>query len=193
MSRSDRRRWVAARAVADLGSLMALWLEGEIRSQPGYQPRCGPDEETAGLVPTLAAANRAGFLTTCSQPGHGPRPGFDGATWAQRAAVQGHVADPAALSRLLPAAGQAGLLVSVPGLVPGPWGDGVTVTTRDDGPYTSFGGHLTRRDLRVMWPTVGRDAFAAVERAWQVTLVDPEYGRDDVLWPVLDTLAEVTQ
>ncbi|GGZ19658.1 DUF6919 domain-containing protein [Streptomyces nitrosporeus] len=35
MSRADRRRWRSARTVADLGELMALWLEGEIASRPG--------------------------------------------------------------------------------------------------------------------------------------------------------------
>ncbi|WP_157881130.1 DUF6919 domain-containing protein [Streptomyces griseoruber] len=69
MSWSDRRRWRSAHTVADLGELMALWLEGELRSWPGYMPGCGPDEETTHLIPSLAALNRAGFLTIASQPG----------------------------------------------------------------------------------------------------------------------------
>ncbi|GAA3372255.1 hypothetical protein GCM10017744_103040 [Streptomyces antimycoticus] len=46
MSRADRRRWKSARTVLDLGWLMARWLEGEIASRPGYQPRFGPDKES---------------------------------------------------------------------------------------------------------------------------------------------------
>ncbi|ASR39866.1 hypothetical protein BAY61_31770 (plasmid) [Prauserella marina] len=68
MSRADAERWYAARSLTDLGQLTAAWLEGELESQPGYVPGNGPDEETNELVPILAAVNRAGYLTMCSQP-----------------------------------------------------------------------------------------------------------------------------
>jgi len=93
MSRSDRRRWRSARTVSDLGELMALWLEGKIASRPGYQPRYGPEDETAHLVPTLAALCRAGYVTTQSQPGL-VGTGTDGLWWEQRAAVELVVTDP---------------------------------------------------------------------------------------------------
>ncbi|MFC9602489.1 DUF6919 domain-containing protein [Streptomyces niveus] len=80
MSRSDRRRWRAPQSVTELGHMMAAWLEGEIRSRPGYSPSCGPEEETAHLVPTLAALCRRGFVTTSSQPGLATT-GFDGRWW----------------------------------------------------------------------------------------------------------------
>ncbi|MEU7378150.1 DUF6919 domain-containing protein [Streptomyces albidoflavus] len=60
MSRADSRRWHAARTVADLGTLTALWLEGGFGSRPGYEPHWGPDEETTTLIPTLAALCRTG-------------------------------------------------------------------------------------------------------------------------------------
>jgi len=66
MRRSDRRRWKAAGSLADLGELMALWLEGKVASWPGYAPNYGPDDETKDLVPTLAACNRAGYVTVGS-------------------------------------------------------------------------------------------------------------------------------
>ncbi|MET9556100.1 hypothetical protein [Streptomyces sp. NPDC006645] len=68
MSRNERQRWRAPQSVAGLGEPMALWLEGRIRSWPGYAPRYGPEEETTHLIPTLVALNRTGFVTVGSQP-----------------------------------------------------------------------------------------------------------------------------
>ncbi len=62
-------RWRAARTLAGLGELTAEWLEGTIASIPTVVPGYGPDEETAALIPVLAACNRAGYVTTVSQPG----------------------------------------------------------------------------------------------------------------------------
>lgn len=112
MSRSDRRSWRSARTISDLGELMALWLEGKIASRPGYQPRYGPDDETAHLVPTLAALCRAGYVTTCSQPGFAGT-GADGLWWEQRAAAELVVTDPALVHRLVDAAYAAGLSVRI--------------------------------------------------------------------------------
>jgi len=42
MSRCDRRAWEQARTLLELGELVARWLEGDIASQPGYMPDCGP-------------------------------------------------------------------------------------------------------------------------------------------------------
>ncbi|MBA2950827.1 DUF6919 domain-containing protein [Streptomyces himalayensis] len=57
----------------------------------------------------LAAANDAGFLTECSQPGelaeHHELP------WRQRAFVAGFVADPALARALCARAAEAGLIV----------------------------------------------------------------------------------
>ncbi len=68
MSAADRRAWEAARTLDDLGELTARWLEGTIASQPGYEPGCGPDPETAALIPVVARCNRAGYVTCGSQP-----------------------------------------------------------------------------------------------------------------------------
>lgn len=68
MSTADRRLWRSADSLQDLGDRVALWLTGAIASQAGYQPRYGPDPETAHLVPVLARLNRAGYVTDCSSP-----------------------------------------------------------------------------------------------------------------------------
>ncbi|MFI8942727.1 DUF6919 domain-containing protein [Streptomyces syringium] len=185
MSRSDRRRWKAASTLAELGQLMALWLEGAIGSRPGYQPRYGPDEETAELIPTLVACNRAGFVTDVSQPGL-EGDAWDGSPWNQRAAVQGFIGDEDLLHRVMDAAQSAGLQVIVhgPGFtdLAGP----TIVTTWDGEDYTAFGEKIPARHLRVMFGGCNRRAVRAVSGSWQVAIIDPVWGRDDVLWPALD-------
>src|SRR5260370_13737574 len=95
MRSEDAARGYAARPLADLGELTALWLEGKIRSQPCYADpdpgeEWGPDPETRDIVPVLAAANRAGYFTDTSQPGEPPAIGYNGEMWVQRAGVTGY-------------------------------------------------------------------------------------------------------
>jgi hypothetical protein len=182
VNRADRRLWASARTLADLGELTAQWLEGAIASVPGY---CGgPADETRELIPVLAAVNRAGFVTDCSQPG-GSGPG-----WEQRAAVQGF-ADPATWIRLWEAteglplmrAGQQATRFRVN------YRTALPVTRDRRGIVTRFGAVLPRRDLRDSWVGYGAchpDAVEAVCGAWQITLIDHEWGREDSpLWTAL--------
>lgn len=190
MSRADRRAWRTARTLEDLGRLGALWLEGELGSQPAW--RAGPDNETLPLVPVLAAANRAGFYTMASSPADDTT-GSDGVRWRQRAAVEGF-AD-AGLARRLHDAARAAGLISVTLCPDGRPGKGwdrafeVGVTERDGDRYTWFSQHLSRREIRsrrVGWGICRRAAVKALCGAWQVALIDPEWGRPDVLWRVLE-------
>jgi hypothetical protein len=184
-TRADRRRWAAAQTLPELADLMALWLEGELSMWPGYTD--GADEETTALVPTLAAANRAGFLTDQSQPGCDEL-GFDGLRWQQRAAMTGLVVDERLLARIRQAGEDAGMvvLISHPQLLP--HGQGVTGTYRDGRPYTQFGEHTPSRLLRHIWRGISPQAVGHVVGAWQVCLIDPDFGRNDRLWPALDHL-----
>jgi hypothetical protein len=186
VNRAGRRLWASARTLADLGELTAQWLEGAIASVPGY---CGPpDEETRELVPVLAAANRAGFVTACSQPG------ACGARWEQRPAVEGF-ADAATLARLWEA-------TEGPPLMRGAdratrfrtsYKTALPVSCRDGRVTTRFGAVLPRRDLSDSWIGYGvchREAVRAVCGAWQITLIDTEWGREDSpLWPALAEFA----
>ncbi|MFD5491579.1 DUF6919 domain-containing protein [Streptomyces sp. NPDC127091] len=184
-TRADRRRWAAAQTLPELADLMALWLEGELSMWPGYG--AGASEETTLMIPTLTVANRGGFLTDQSQPGYSG-PGFDGLLWEQRAAVTGLVADEELLTRIRRAGEAAGLLVLIshPRLLPR--GRGITCTIRGGQPYTAFGEYLPIGVLRQIWRGISRLAFDAVVDAWQVCLIDPEVGRNDRLWPLLDDL-----
>lgn len=194
MSRADRRAWKTATGVTDLADLMAQWLEGSIASWPGYQPNYGPDEETAHLVPSLAALNREGFLTTTSQPGLAAT-GFDGLRWEQRAAVEGFTTSRALYGRLLEAADRAGLLVAVHHDDEMGFDDeALPVTLRDGETYTTFGGRLSRRDMNAMWPVIRGEAFNDVRDAFHLTIAAPEYGpAGERLWTALDFVTHLRQ
>lgn len=186
MNRYNRHLWASARTLADLGELTARWLEGSVAEQPGY---CGPsDIEDPALVPLLARLNRAGFMTTGSQIGE-DGPGYDGVRWQQRAAVEGF-AGTALAQELYDVARSAGLMTAVhyPATLPRRrygYSRAITVTMRADCDYTRFGVQLPRRHIRD--PHIGygichRDAVDALCGAWQVAVIDPEVGRNDLLW-----------
>ncbi|MEV0580896.1 hypothetical protein [Streptomyces sp. NPDC050392] len=186
MSRADKRRWRSAENLQDLGSLVASWLIGDITSQPGYQPNYGPDEETQPLLPVLVAVNRLGFVTDQSQPGSAGY-GYDHHWWEQRAAVSGLVDDPKLRDRLVAAAEVAGLTVVQHDMTPRRHAEGIPVTRCLGSVRTAFGRFMTVRDLRTVWQPemIGRRTFDKVAAAWQITLIDPEWGREDVLWAAL--------
>ena len=185
--KADRAAWQSARTLADLGELTAQWLEGQISSVPGYYG--APDDETVPLVPVLARLNRAGFVTDCSQPGE-----IDGEyDCDQRAAVQGYASR--SLAQALGEAADAAHLIAIlcpPGSVPRwryRYDSAVTVTQVNGRHFTGFGVRIPRRHIRD--PHLGhgicsREAVDALCGAWQVTVIDPEWGRNDVLWHALD-------
>jgi len=195
VSRRDRAAWLEASTLLELGELTAQWLEGDLNSQPGYQPGYGPDEETQPLIPVLAELNRVGFLTDGSQPGFASRAGFDGATWAQRPAVAGFLDDDraAALADLARRAGfEVVLHPSGTSRRRGrrrPW---IPVTTRDGVTYTGFGSFRSQRDLRFQYEDLCHPtAVAAVTSAAQVAIVDPVYADRSELWAFLSDWAGI--
>ncbi|MEW2615179.1 hypothetical protein AB0937_34345 [Streptomyces sp. NPDC047880] len=186
MPRSTARTWAAARTLSDLGELTAQWLEGSLATLPGGAYRGGPDEETGPLVPVLAALNRSGFVTLQSQPGC-DGPAFDGRRWQQRAAVM-CLTDAAGLQQLTRTARGAGLLLAAHRADrPGPVRD-ILVTTWGGNGHTGFGGRLRKSHIRREYAGCHRDAVRAAQDAHQVTLVDPCWGRDTLLWPELSKL-----
>lgn len=173
------RHWNKARTVNDLGNLMADWLEGRIPKRPGYYGSV-TDAETSSILPILVRACRAGFVTDNSQPGE-DKPAFDGRRWVQRAAVDGWVGSPDLYQRLVSGARRMGLIVAD--------GRPVICTEWDGQPHTSFGGRLSGRDLRTTWDGVSREAFAAIQQAPRLTIIDPQWGPSDRLWNLLRQVA----
>jgi hypothetical protein len=179
------RIWRDARSIGDLGGAMAGWLEGHVADRPGYahgEPS-RPDEETNHLVPVLARLNRRGWVTTDSQPGS------DGRPWAQRAAVQGWIssADPL-LNRVIRAARAAGLIVTAHGAgrAVGP-ARGLVATRWDGEPQAGFGGRPSGLRRAPELSGVGRLARRELIRhGVALAVIDPVWGRDGVLWSVLD-------
>jgi hypothetical protein len=189
VNRTDREIWQSARTLGDLGELTARWIEGDLRSQPGYY---GPtDIEDPVMAPVLAALCRAGYMTTQSQAGVSG-PGYDGECWRQCAAVEG-LASEGTARRIAAVAEWNGLIVVLnepPRRFSMRYGceTAVTVTWRAAEPVTSFGARLPRTHLRSDVTGYGechRDAVNAVCVAWQVTVMDPKPGRPDLLWDTL--------
>jgi hypothetical protein len=188
MNLRDRKAWKSARTLEDLGELTAQWIEGKIGEQPAYHGTT--DIESPEMVPVLAALNRAGYVTIQSQQGS-DGPGYDGAHWVQRAAVEGFASHELA-QRIWDA---APLNLHVIDLCNDhlprvrvssryAW----TVTYRNREPCTSFGHHLSRRHLRDAHVGYGSLAAAAQDAlcsAHQVTVIDLEPGRRDLLWDFL--------
>lgn len=169
---ADWNAWNQARALEELGELTAQWLEGTMPYQPMYGG--GPAPETQTLIPYLAAYNRAGFLTNNSQPGTTPHDG-----WAQRAWVHGFCAAETA-DQIEAAILDTDLIVGSTA----PGGDNHTricVTMHNRQPHTIAGaidaGYLIeqyRRDIPGALPTL--------TGAWQIEVIDPQWGRNSLLW-----------
>jgi hypothetical protein len=178
------RTWKTARTFADMCDLMALWLEGGIRTRPAYLAR-RPEPETTELITTLAATCRAGFLTDDSQPGGISR------QWQQRPAVTGFVHDAAFLRRLVAGARSAGLTVVTAGTgtSTAPEPGRVTVTEVKGQPFTWYGARVGRDDLLHLWQGLSLPATAALCAAEQVTVIDPVFGPGQRLWSMLDRIS----
>jgi hypothetical protein len=184
MNRADRKLWASARTLADLGELTAQWLEGKISQSPTYYGP--PNDETARLVPVLAAVNRAGFVTESSQPGFPD--GGDG--WVQRAAVSGF-ADDGTCQRLREIADAAGIECIAVRAAPKrtAYATARVVTTRYGRPCTEFGARTSRRHLAEDFEICHPGVIRAVCDAWQVTLLNREWDCNDDFWPALEGFA----
>jgi hypothetical protein len=188
--RAERALWARAATLADVGEVTAQWAEGRVLYHPGGYDE-GPAEETLEIAPALATLNRAGFVTCSSQPGLVES--IEEWDLHQRAAVDGFT-DKATADLLEKVCAEAGLLFIRNG--PAGWRstqtnavlvtatpiDGDRIT--DDKPcwgHTHFGTHLSRRYVKFIFDGYGTDALLAAE---QVTIVDPEWGRN-TMWDVL--------
>lgn len=174
------RPWRAAQTLADVGELTARWIERDphVPQHPVYW---GPaDAETHTIAAPLAALNRGGLITIESQP---QRCGtVQGRTRRQRAMVTGFAEDETMIA-LCAAAHAAGLLVFIEPGAPRRRRHTVDIATwggRSEGAYQF---PQTRRDLDE-W-AAWCPAAARLRDAWQIMVVDPDWGEPDRLWTAL--------
>lgn len=204
---ADASTWWHAVSLRSLSQLTADWLEGANLFLPAYLA-ASPDPETRDLIPTLVDANRAGFMTACSQPGHEPTEGYDGWMWSQLAAVTGFCG-------LDTVASLQDAIQDIDGLHFYAWAPGTQFARRPhaeqrielfeipatirENPATGetwlntvFGPPRSRRELRQTYRgDLNRDAIKTLQNTWQVTIAETEYGRNDRLWPLLEHWAKV--
>lgn len=173
----DREDWLAASSLQDLAEQTARWLEGASTYLPTYGAP-GPDPETAPLAFALAAMNRLGLMTDTSQPGV---PLVDGS--GQRAGLMGWCSEVVA-DRV--AAGALGTDLVVMVGAPGAVGAQVVVTIGDGAEFTWFGAGEDPDGIAGLWgEDLSPKALAALLDAWTVTVIDPVWGRNTLLWPTV--------
>lgn len=183
-SGGDREAWGRAASLEDVGELTARWLEGGLDHHP-LQFGGGPDSETGPLRETLAAANRRGFVTECSQPGVPT----DGAGSAQRAAVQGRARE--TLARRIGALGlRTDLLVFV--FPAGDYRHGyqVPITVEEFRPFSWMGGYFGHEEIEPYAEDCASEAMADLAAAWAVKVIDPRWGREAYLWEHLSAVLD---
>lgn len=175
--------WASARTLEDLGRATAMWLRGELAETPTYLGP--PDPETAEIPGgLLVGLNEAGYLTDTSQPARDEEPGYDGVLWRQRAAGV-FLLDEARARAVIEAVEGADLFAIAHDPRRRPVHGGVVVTERDRYPVTGFGDWIPSRHWRCWY---GRRLGRVLAGAWQVTAVDPVWGRRDALWLALAPL-----
>lgn len=172
--------WENARTIPDLARLTVKWLEGSLVQIPSYS---GPPEaETSVILEELIRINAAGFMTEFSQPAE-MEPG-----WSQRAAVTGFCEE--ALGERI----QSGLLnteLLVLALRPGD--DTIQIPISLDGDEASTWTGARSDEDSIMYEfshAVHSAAVGSLFLAWQVSVVDMRWGRNDLLWPALIAAVE---
>ncbi len=168
--------WQIAKSFADLVALTNRFLRGEPVGFPGWAvPET--DDESDDLAPTLLAANAAGLLSVASQPGAPFGPGHDGWSWGGRAFIGGF-AMPDGAAKLRARAEAAGLW-ALPAA--GQEAREVPAGLRDGTPYLVLGTDARSQELEIFRDEIGPGAFAELERAEFLWVIDPAWGRRERL------------
>lgn len=143
-------------------------------------------------APTLRRCPWSRSSRTSTSPGSSPRPASP-ANWPHFTAGpggSGHCQHPDLARALAGQAAKAGLVIRAyrPGRRVDENGerDAVDVTTWDGhGVMTGTGDRISPRAVRRIFPGCDRQAVREVATAWEVTLIDPQWGRNTVLCPFL--------
>ena len=182
MPHEHAKLWDEVESFDEVRLLTEMYITGEIKFLPGYVSE-NLAEESATLIPHLAGYNRAGFLTTTSQPGM--HIGLD----RQRAFVDGY-----AKQDVTQQIEHLGLIhdLHVVALPPGESGGFETAVSLKDGlPTTWTGASFWNKDLEqweemeVFIPHCKSEAIDELRKCWYVCAIDMNWGREKYLWKSL--------
>lgn len=177
----SRALWREARGFEDLCSLAERFVAGEIAHFPGWGA-CTLDVESDALRDDLARLARAGWLTTCSQPGR-LDPGRDS---RQRAFVAGFASETlAARVRELAANPGLGARIARRGAESAV---GVPVTIEGGAPRVVIGGPAIEAELECFEEDVAPSVLSALADLPYVVAWDEEFGPSERLWRALRAL-----
>lgn len=175
----DRGVWRQATTLEAAGELTARWLEGGSSYQPGHFA-AGSDDETKPIAAALAELNRNGLFTKESQPG------LRAGGAAQRQYVTGFCS--AATADSLLALSTRTELVTV-AHAPGEASSAAIPVTLDGGEVVTVLGsseNPVTEDQIQDWANETNDTLALLlADSWYVEILDPVWGRDDVLLPAV--------
>lgn len=166
MSHHDRKMWASVSRLDQLGDMVVSFLNGDLQQSPGHGGP--PDPETTALIPALTVINRAGFITDNSQCAD-----TDGQDAVWNTWVSGFATD--------------AILASLRDAIEGTPLRLVACRGKDH-----ECGRMRHLLLRCPWsecvgfwadrcPKIARDLY----RCWDVTIEDPEPGRNHLLWGTL--------
>ena len=175
----DKGAWRQATTLDAAGELTARWLEGNSEYQPAtFTARY--DDETEPIAVELAALNRSGLFTKESQPGlqadgTAQRQYVTGFCSAETAAGLLALSTRSELVTVAHAPGEASS-ASIPVTLDG--GEVVTVLGSSENPVTD--------DQIRDWAGETNDSLALLlADSWYVEILDPAWGRNDVLLPAV--------
>lgn len=183
----DKGAWRQATTLVAAGELTARWLEGKSEYQAAtFTPTY--DDETESIAVELAALNRNGLFTKESQPG------LQADGTAQRQYVTGFcsaetAADLLALSTrsdlvtVAHAPGEAST-ASIPVTLDG--GEVVTVLGSSENP-------VTEEQIRDWAEETNENLALLLADSWYVEILDPAWGRNDVLLPAVSAALTTRQ
>jgi hypothetical protein len=183
----DRGAWRQAITLPAAGELTARWLEGHSEYQAGTFT-ASYDAETAPIAAGLAALNRDGLFTRESQPG------LRSAGLAQRQYVTGFCSADVAAELL--ALSTRSELVTV-AHAPGEASSAAIPVTLDGGEVVTVLGSsenpVTEEQIQDWADETNETLALLLADSWYVEILDPLWGRDDVLLPaVLDALTRAS-
>lgn len=179
----EHQDWASTASLAEVGELVAQWLEGARQWIPTYIGSKPHPETRRHIRFVLTRLNRVGWVTDSSQPGL-LRTGL-----RQRAYVSG-IAAPALTRYAEHLSLDSDVVVLRAMRHPKHSPDTkLVVTNRDGQPDTWLGSwDPPERDVLLQAPLPPATA-GAVRAAEALQVFDPVWGRDDVLWPWLHRLA----